>query len=103
LIPGSPAPQHDSQPPLQDGDADAVAVLAELLQSSQRDVRIIAANGLERVGPEARKAVPALLVALKDEHGLVGQSAWQALNAIDSTVAWPNSLPYLLRLVDLDE
>jgi hypothetical protein len=83
LIPGLSTPAPDNRPPLQEGDPDAVGVLVELLKSPHSNVRIMAANGLEHIGPAAHAAIPALLVAWDG-----GQySAWQALKAIDPTVA----------------
>jgi hypothetical protein len=79
------------KPPLQNGDPDALAVLVELLRSGHRDVRIIAALGLEEIGPKAGTAVPALLAALEDEERLVVYFAWYALKEIDSAAAWENS------------
>ena len=74
-------------PPLQDGDIAAISVLVELLQAPEANVRTMAANGLERIGPPAQEAVPALLALLNDHDGDVSQASRQALGEIDPTTA----------------
>ena len=79
----SNAQNIDHSPPLQDGNAEAVPVLVELLQAPEANVRIIAAQGLEEIGPSASEAVPALQRALRDEDQEVAQASRQALRAIN--------------------
>lgn len=45
-------------------DTNCVAVLIQCLQSSNPEMRKLAATGLERIGPGARAAVPALVAVL---------------------------------------
>jgi hypothetical protein len=73
--------------PLLQGDPTAVPVLAELLLSPNPHARLIAAEGLERIGEAARPAVPALIRALDDEDSEVRQQVEQALFRIDRSAA----------------
>src|SRR5262249_53218012 len=73
--------------PLLEGDAEAVPVLIELLRSRDRQVRLIAAEGLERVGAKADAAIPALTNALSDADADVRAQAGQALYRIDRDAA----------------
>jgi hypothetical protein len=82
VMPRNYQPSLFIPPPLQDADPQAVGVLVELLTSPEINVRIIAANGLERIGPSATDAIPALLIAVKDEDWEVAQASRQALTAI---------------------
>jgi len=75
--------KKDSTPPLRDGDAEAISVLIELLEAPEQNVRIQAANGLERAGEAARDAIPALLAMLKMQDWEAAIAARQALRAID--------------------
>jgi hypothetical protein len=79
---GFPA-KKDSTRPLRDGDPEAISVLIELLDAPEQNVRIQAANGLERAGEAARDAIPALLAMLKIQDWDAALAARQALRAID--------------------
>jgi HEAT repeats len=71
-------------PPLQEGDPAAVSLLLELLRDRDRTVRLLASQGLGRVGPAAKEAVPALRdLALHDEDEAVRATAQDALTRID--------------------
>jgi len=50
----------EAEVPFTDGDPRAVPVLIELLDNRDPDVRLLAARGLCRIGPEAKGAMPAL-------------------------------------------
>lgn len=69
------------------GHESATSVLAELLEDEERRVRRLAVHGLhvisQKVGPQARRAVPALRRHLNDEDSQVGREADDALRAID--------------------
>ena len=73
--------------PLLKGDPAAVPILEKLLESQVTQVRLIAAEGLEKVGEPARCAVPALLRALDDKDESVRQQVEQALFRIDAAAA----------------
>jgi len=73
--------------PLLEGEPAAVPVLSRLLSSRDPQARIMAAEGLEKIGEKARPAVPALLSALEDEDQEVRQQVEQALFHIDRETA----------------
>ncbi len=73
--------------PLLQGDPAAVPVLIQLLSSHDSQARLLAAEGLEKVGASARPAVPALLGALDDEDEVVREQVEQALFRIDREAA----------------
>jgi len=75
-------------------DPEAVPVLAKLLGSRDPKARRIAVQGLEKVGEQARPAVPALLAALDDPDDDVRQDAEQALTWIDREAAERAGLEY---------
>jgi hypothetical protein len=75
--------KRDSAPPLQDGDPNAIRVLIELLEAPEQNVRIQAANALERTGEAARDAIPALLAMLKIQDWEAALAAREAVRAID--------------------
>jgi hypothetical protein len=70
-------------PPLQQGDTQALPVLLQLLNAPEPNVRVLAIRGLGNVGPAAREAVPILLAALDDDGDGVADEAAAALIAID--------------------
>jgi hypothetical protein len=74
LLPGKLRPGSLSSPPLQNGDPESVPVLEQLLQAPEANVRILAAIGLEQIGPPAQAAVPTLLAVLHDEDREGGTS-----------------------------
>jgi hypothetical protein len=82
LLPGY-SPTVNQSPPLQDGDPEAVSLLLELLKAPEPIFRIMAASGLEKIGPPAREAVSALSALVNVEDGGVGIASRQALRAID--------------------
>src|SRR5262249_59778716 len=57
--------------------------LLEMAQAKEADHRARAAQVLGRIGPEARRAVPALLKLLNDKNTVVRQEAVTALANID--------------------
>jgi hypothetical protein len=101
-------------PALLDRDTSAVPVLTELLADANWKVRRIAAEGLSKLGPDARSAWPALQAALaadnKPMNFLVAESpmdeetkfryyAAQALFAIDPEASREAGMQAPLRLV----
>jgi len=56
--------------------------LIDALKDQNEAVRTEAAHALEKIGPEAKTAVPALIEALKDEDKNVRQEAANALGKI---------------------
>jgi hypothetical protein len=72
-------------PPLQEGDIQAIPVLLELLCAPEPNVRALAVRGLGEVGPAARTAVPSLQSALNDESDEVAHEAASALHSIDKS------------------
>src|SRR5262249_52052716 len=88
LMPSGWQHKSDLPPPLQDGDPDAALVLSELLRSPETNVRILAANGLERIGPLCpRNALLALIDAAEDDDPEVALAAEQALWFVDPYAA----------------
>jgi hypothetical protein len=73
--------------PLLQGDPAAIPVLSDLLASRYPQARLIAAQGLEKLGEKARPVVPALLRALADEDETVLAQVEQALFHIDREAA----------------
>jgi len=59
-----------------------VPMFVSELQAKQADARAAAAAALGGIGREARDAIPALIVALKDEDASVRKSAAEALTKI---------------------
>lgn len=79
--------QPSDLPPLVAGDAAALPVLQELLRAEgDARVRTMAIEGLGRIGPLAKPAVPTLLALITsapdDENNWPAQ-AWSALQDID--------------------
>lgn len=66
------------------GDERKVQYAVEHLRSGSAMVRQAAARGMGRIGPQAKEAVPALLVALDDESSGVAAEAAAALGAIQA-------------------
>ena len=60
----------------------AIPALVELLKDKDPAVRFAAAEGLGKIGPQAKIAVPALLPLLKDEDGIVRQFTEKALKGM---------------------
>jgi HEAT repeat protein len=83
--------------PLLQGETAAVPILMELLASRDPHARLMAAEGLEKVGEEARPAVPSLLRALNDEDATVREQVEQALFSIDRETAERAGLEGLMR------
>lgn len=82
------ARKHDlHEMPLLAGDAGAVPVLLELLRSNDSKARLIAAEGLERIGEKAKPAVPDLIAAMEDDNEDVRAQAEQSLFYIDREAA----------------
>jgi HEAT repeat protein len=68
------------------GDASR-SVLALIARLHDPGVRQAAAQALNRIGPGAKGAVPALLIAIKSKDRLFRESAVMALRKIDSRAA----------------
>lgn len=67
--------------------ADAVPLLAERVQRDpDKFVRAVAADVLGRMGEAARPAIPALLVAVRDDDYLVQTSSARALGILDPSL-----------------
>jgi HEAT repeat protein len=89
--------------PLLQGDPAAIPVLSDLLASRYPQARLIAAQGLEKLGEKARPVVPALLQALADEDETVLAQVEQALFRIDREAAERAGLQWtVLGLVHRD-
>jgi hypothetical protein len=73
--------------PLLKGDPAALPVLIELLESTDSQVRLMAAEGLEQLREKARPAIPALLHAIDDEDETVREQAEQTLYRVDREAA----------------
>ncbi|HVS10633.1 MAG TPA: HEAT repeat domain-containing protein, partial [Planctomycetota bacterium] len=67
--------------------ASAARMLAQALRDENRYVRVHSAQCLERMGPRARPAIPALIEALDDP--ISGPTAASALAALDAREAIP--------------
>jgi HEAT repeat protein len=70
-------------------DPAAVPVLAELLRDYDWRVRYAAANALNRIGPRAEPAVPALAMAISDPEPFVREEAVSALGSTGAAAAVP--------------
>jgi len=103
FLPNSSQLNNRFDPPWADGDPEAIPVLVELLKSPERHVRIIAAYGLEIIGPPARDAIPALLaMVLRDDDEDAATEAWWAIESVDPAVAGEH-LGFLRRFADQSE
>jgi hypothetical protein len=85
---GFPRAGYDFYPPLRYPEPDAVPVLIELLGSREKNVRILAANSLENIGPPARDAVHALLASAQTNDKNVEKAALLAVWKIE-----PSAVP----------
>jgi hypothetical protein len=91
FLPKSSPSDDRFDPPWKDGDPKAIPLLVELLQAPETCVRVIAASGLETIGPPARDAIPALLAVLRNDNDEdVANEAFSALEEIDREVAAEN-------------
>jgi hypothetical protein len=99
LTSGERRPMFDLNPPLQDGDPNAVPVLIELLDAKEEHVRLLAARGLKRIGPRADVAVPELLAHLGAD-GMVPRAIWEALKAVSPDSAKEIRKPVAPREID---
>jgi len=84
---------HAAEPP-----ADP-AKLAEQLASNDRDTRRDAGHFLEKLGPAAKPALPALIKALDDSDKQVWANAFAAIAAIGPDAA--EAIPRLLDALDM--
>jgi len=75
------------QMPLLAGNSDSVPVLTRLLGSQSRRVRLLAAEGLESIGEDARPAIPTLLRRLDDPDPETRQQISQTLYRVDQVTA----------------
>ena len=79
----------------------AVPALIALLHDNDKEVRASAAQCLAILGPDAREAVPALVQLLHDEGNGYGPVLLNAMNALGSIHAEPETvLPVLLDYVN---
>jgi hypothetical protein len=81
--------------PLMKGEPEAMAVLLDLLVSRYPKNRLIAAQGLERIGRKAKAAVPRLVDALRDKNPAVRGAVEQALYGIDIEAGRRAGIPWL--------
>jgi HEAT repeat protein len=79
----------------------AVSVLSELVFSRDREVRAEALAALERLGPVARPAVPALLRRIQSGDLSTRLSAAEALKSADRT-AWRSYVPVFIAALKSD-
>jgi HEAT repeat protein len=61
---------------------EAVPFLVQALKDKDDVIRLLAVQGLGRLGPEAKTAIPALIEALKDRHRIVSDIAWNTLRQL---------------------
>jgi HEAT repeat protein len=91
LLDPAPGAQTNAAKALSDGGAAAVPVLVELLGTPDEgrgaDVRLMAAQALGHVGPDAGDAVPALRAALTDRSPDVRIAAAEALGKVGPAAA----------------
>ncbi len=76
-----------------------VAKLTAQLASSERDARREAGHLLEKLGPSAKPALPALIKALEDSDKQVWANAFAAISAIGPDAA--DAIPALMNALDL--
>lgn|SRR5262249_20726996 len=69
--------------PLLKGDPEATSVLRILLRDSDPRIRLIAAEGLGRIGQQAQEAIPDLLECLDEPDPAVRQAVEDAVFRID--------------------
>ncbi|OAI46025.1 hypothetical protein AYO44_12140 [Planctomycetaceae bacterium SCGC AG-212-F19] len=69
------------------GDQAALPVLIQLLRDPSLQVRLVAADGLQRLGCEAEPAVATLLTLYDDPEGLVRRKVRLTLPFIDADAA----------------
>lgn len=90
--------------PLLHGDPAAIPVLMELLTSRDNDVRLVALEGLSKLGPQARCAVPALLDLLHDREEDVRQQAEETIFFVDRETAEKAGVKWQMwREIQIDE
>ncbi len=82
-----------------DGNPEVVAILAGLLEARDGSIQFAAALELERLGPKARPAVPALVKALKSPIQGVRFQSSQALGKIGNLDA-RTIMPALIAALD---
>jgi len=90
--PQAEAESQESADPLPQPEAEPVSDIRGLIQKLQHphySVRISAAEELERIGPEAKDAIPDLLLNAVFSDAAVREAAMKALDQIDP--AWPKS------------
>jgi hypothetical protein len=86
LVRRTPPPEFHKHP-LMAADVESIPVLLELLRDQDREIRLIAAEALERFGPEGREAVPALFAALSNDDCEVRLAVEDAIFHIDHEAA----------------
>src|SRR4051794_30918938 len=77
---------------------DTLAEWLHKLEADDRAVRLAASRVLLHVGPEAREAAPALLMALKNDNAVVRDRVADALARIG-----PQAVPVLTAALTFDD
>ncbi len=84
------------------GNLEAIRLLAEALSDREPQIRELAALALIESGPEARYALPELIVALQDESPVVRRRAIRAIGVV-GPVALDDALAALVAATEDDE
>lgn len=79
-------------------DDQTAAAIRRWSELKQADARADAVRALGRTGPDAGKAVPALVAALEDGHGPVSAAAAETLGVLGAKAA--SAVPALIKVVE---
>jgi len=90
--------RHNASQALARIKGDAIPVLIGALNDNDNEIRFLAAQALESIGPEAEEAVPALVYALQSEDIEIRQHVCSALGQIGSSSK--ESVPVLIFALD---
>src|SRR5205823_9319675 len=91
-------PYHDDVHLDKQSEQKAVVVLKKILQARNEDLRSNGVRALEKIGAEARAAIPDLIETLKDPLVHIRISVARTIFAIDHNNL--SGLPLLIELLD---